>query len=200
MISSHYKLSYTSGALLLSESIALAELRLECGDWELTSSKALQDNVLNARTNRSMKVLVREVRNRLEQLSNQELLYLINADRNGQSYLLWVAICRAYCLIRDYAIEVVHERYITFKRDLPKSGYDDFWTQKASLQPELNKVSASTFIKLRQVLYLMMRQIGIADKKDNIVACVLPLELVAFIKHRDEGELLLFPVFEGDYA
>ena len=112
-----YRLSFTAGGLLLAESLALAEKFLEIGDWDSVQVWAVETNLLQARTLSSAKRICSELITRLSRLSNTELQRLVAAHSDERRVWLWIAICRAYALIREFAVEVVHERYLAGTRD-----------------------------------------------------------------------------------
>lgn len=200
MLNNAYKLSFTNGALLRSESIAVAEAYVQLRSWEAVSLHIAEHNTLGARTERSLKILTRELRFRLQNLSDDEIEFLIGADVTSQNQLLWIASARAYGFIRDFAVEVLHERFITFATDLPRETFDEFCAHKSTMHPELLDISENTLHKLRQVLFLMMRQAGFLDSDNKIHTCLLNPQLTSLLRNSRQNDFALFPVFEGDYT
>lgn len=198
MSTKHYKLSFTSGGLLRSESLVIAEVYKKGFGWDATREQVISHNLLQARTESTLKTLFRECRTRLECLSEQEINYLLNADSPAQSQMLWLAVCRAYRFVGEFAAEVLHDRYTSLIGDLPRDCFDTFWEQKANWYPELDEVSHSTQSKLRQVLFLMMREASLLDECNIIQPCLLDSSLISLIKRKDAGELAFFPLFESD--
>jgi hypothetical protein len=47
----------------------------------------------------------------LRKLLPEELDYLASADTVEQRYLLWLAICRHYRFVGDFAVNVVREKF-----------------------------------------------------------------------------------------
>ena len=66
---------------------------------------------------------IREIVNRLRWLSDDELEVFIESERGEQAALLWLAACRAYRFIREFAVEVLNERFLSLRTDIT---YDDF--------------------------------------------------------------------------
>src|SRR6266404_4752627 len=52
---------------------------------------------------------IREIVNRLKRLSEEELQLLLEGERSEQVALLWLAACRAYRFIGEFAVEVLNE-------------------------------------------------------------------------------------------
>ncbi len=113
-----YLMSFSTGGLFLAESARIAELFLRLEDWSLVKKQVHASNLLQARTQSSLNRVCREAISRLKILSNQELRFLVEANRQEQGYLLWIAVCRRYDFLGDFAIEVL--RKLPFmETDLP---------------------------------------------------------------------------------
>ena len=108
-ISAHdrYALSFTSGALLTREAVIAAPLYLEARDWGIVRERLRTENLLQARTSSSGFRLAREVAQRLAALTDDELELLRDTSPSERGHLMWVAACRHYALIGDFAEEVV---------------------------------------------------------------------------------------------
>jgi len=193
-----YRLSFTSGSLLQMESIKVAALNLECGDWNTVREKILSENLLQARTLNSSKRICREVISRLKTLSLKELNLLVEGNSLEQKYLLWIAICRRYKFIADFAVEVLRERYITLKTDLSYEDFDAFFYAKSEWHDELDKISPATKRKLRQILFKILQETTLLDTNMLINAAMLPPRLLREIHNTKRLDLNFFPVFESD--
>ena len=193
-----YRISFTSGSLHHYESVQLAELYRELGDWETTRSETLQRNVLQARTERTAKVVCREIIDRLKTLSKAELDFLIDSGHKDQAHILWLAICRLYRFVADFAVEVVRERFLSMKIDLTYEDFDAFFNRKSEWHDELDQASPSTRDKLRQVTFRMLREAELVTKGKTINTVILSPKLVGLIRENNPDEFLYFPVFESD--
>ena len=118
MSNERYIMSFTTGNLYHRESVKLAALYLDLGDWNSVHDKVISENLLQTRTLNTQKRVYIEVVSRLKTLNPAELEFLVEASHQEQAYLLWLAVCRRYRFIADFAVEVIRERYITLKTDL----------------------------------------------------------------------------------
>lgn len=198
MTTSRYRISFTSGSLYHRESVALAELYLSLHDWKGVRAQALRDNLLQARTESTAKRICREAIARLETLNNGELAFLQEANHQDQAHLLWVAVCRLYCFIADFAVEVLRERFVAMKLDLSFEDFDAFYNRKSEWHDELDSASASTRDKLRQVLFRMLREAGLLGKDKTINPVLLSPRLVELLRQNNPDEFFYFPVYESD--
>lgn len=191
-------MSFTTGSLFHRESVKLAALYLELGDWNAVRDKVISNNLLQTRTLNTLKRVCREVISRLKTLSIEELNFLVEANPQEQSYLLWLATCRRYRFIADFAIEVLRERYITLKTDVNHEDFDSFFNRKSEWHAELDAIQPTTRNKLRQVLFRILREAGLLASNNIINAAILSPELLNAISHNNRRDVLFLPVFESD--
>ncbi|MBD3820857.1 MAG: DUF1819 family protein [Thiotrichales bacterium] len=191
-----YSMSFTAGTLLQKESLLLAEVYGNIRDWGGVLEYTIATNLLQSRTSSTLKRQTREVISRIKCLSQNELSLLSQSSSQDQANLLWIAICRRYKFIADFATEVLHERYVTLNPDLKPEHFDRFFNRKAEWHPELEKLTDSTRQKLRQVLFKMMQQAGLINAQGDIIPAWISPE---FVKHvENPSEWMWFPVFEAD--
>ena len=153
-----YLMSFGTGGLHINESVAVARLRLEGNSWKATAAKALETKAFPVRKVSSARRSIREIINRLRQLSDDELLLLVEGDRPEQAALLWLAACRAYRFIREFAVEVLNERFLSLRLHVTYDDFDSFLAAKAEWSPKLASLTNSTRAKLRAVLFRLMRE------------------------------------------
>lgn len=189
-----YRMSFTTGGLFLNESIEVTRLHRDGEPWDDTAKRALDRGTTALPKSASNRRSLREITNRLRVLTDSERRFLIeDGDRADQQALLWIATCRAYRFVSEFAVEVIRERYLSYQMDLPLSSFDIFLESKAEWDEGLASLSNSTRSKLRQILFRMMREAGILSKENRIQASILSNQLRQIIKERDPRELAYFP-------
>ncbi|MGO1311407.1 MAG: DUF1819 family protein [Brevibacterium aurantiacum] len=156
-----YALSFTSGALLTREAVIAAPLFLEVRDWNAVRNRLRAENLLQARTASSGFRLAREVAQRLAVLTDAELDLLQDASPSERGHLMWIAACRRYAFIGDFAEEVVRERFLLLTPTLGYDDFDSFVRGKALWHPELAEVKDSTLQKLRSTVFRMLTEAGL---------------------------------------
>lgn len=189
-----YRMSFTTGGLFLQESIEVARLHRDGEAWEDTARRALDQGATALPKSASKRRSLREITNRLRVLTDTERRFLLEgADRTDQKALLWIATCRAYRFVGEFAVEVVRERYLSYQMDLPRSSFDIALENKAEWNEGLASLSMSTRIKLRQVLFRIMHEAGILSQDNRIQAAILSSQLRTIIQEHDPNELAYFP-------
>jgi hypothetical protein len=191
-------MSFTTGALLHGESLKLAALHLDLGNWLAVRDKAIAENMLQSRALNSLQRVCREVISRLKTLTQGELEFLVEASHQEQAYLLWVAVCRRYRFIADFAVEVLRERYITLKADLAYEDFDSFFNRKSEWHAELDAISPATRGKLRQILFKILREADLLTANNMINAALLSPGFLKLFQQGSCREVLYFPVFDSE--
>lgn len=190
---SKYRMSYGTGGLFLNESVAIARLYQELGDWSAVKKAAGAKGVIPFRKQSSVTRSVREIANRLEVLKADEIDLLCHGDYADQLSVLWLALCRGYRFIGEFAVELLSERFLSFRTHITYDDFDAFYAAKAEWEPDLEAISTSTREKLRQVLFRLMREAGILHEGDHICRALLSPSFTALMAQSDPHELRYFP-------
>lgn len=190
-----YTMSFTAATVLPRESVAIANEYLKLGDWPLVKKKVVDENLLQAKAESSLKRISHELIGRLKMLSLEEIEWLVRTNRQEQLYILWLAICRRYAFIAEFAAEVLRERFITLKVDLTHEAFDIFFNHKCDWYSELDDLSESTKYKLRQVLFKMMKEVGFLNTDNIIQGVMLSTTFLGHIKKNNTDEIKYFPSY-----
>ena len=194
-----YSMSFTTGGLFQRESIRLAELYLNLEDWGAVRDKVITSNLLQARMANTSKRISREIISRLAMLSANELNLLVHGYPQEQAHLLWIAVCRRYRFIADFAIEVLRERYISLKNDLTYENFNSFFNRKSEWHLELEKITHATRNKLRQLLFKILHEADLLAPNNMINTTMLsPRLLELILLEGGQEDILYFPIFESD--
>jgi hypothetical protein len=193
-----YSMSFTSGALLYRESLIIAESYRREHDWEAVRATVVRGNLLQMRTANASQRVCREVISRLKLLTPAQLdLLLAGSPADGRS-LLWLAFCLRYRFVYDFAVLVLHEKYLRLDLQLDPDEYDRFFARQAEWHAELEQVTPATRAKQRQIVFKTLREAGVADATLHLVPSLLSPALVATITADDPQHFALFPVSQRD--
>ncbi len=187
-----YKFTLTAVTLAPVAMQALGAMYGDCGSWEAVYARAMRENTLKCRTASSLKRIASEIVLRLRKLSPEELSRFVENRQNERNVFTWLAVCRAYGLVGDFAAESLHEAYLTGQKTFSKNDYEKFINGKRTLHPELDELSEQTYEKVRQVIFKMLREAGYLDQDGAIIPLVMDEELMNFIPER---ELAFFPMY-----
>ena len=194
--SERYKLSFSVGRLYLEFAPLAARLYRDLRDWSTVRAEIDASNLLQARTVSSAKRNCQELIQRLQELTDSELELLIDATADERAQLMWVAACRRYELIAEFAEEVLRERYLLMARDIQPEHFDAFLRGKALWHPELATLARSTLVKLRSTLYLMMREADFISANGTIVPTILSARVLDELAKQTPSDVRLFATRE----
>ena len=192
-----YQLSFTSGSLFLQGAPIAAKLYAETGDWALVRARLRSENLLQARTDSTASRLAFEVVQRLGNLTSEELALLADATSNELRQLMWIATCRQYSLIGEFAEEVLRDRYLLLKYELLPSHFDSFVNGKKLWHEELSTVAESTLKRLRSNLFAMLREAELVTDKGTIVPTVISARILKLLPNRTPNDVRFFPTSEA---
>ena len=192
-----YKLSFTSGALLMREAMIAAPLYLRERDWSKVRALVEDENLLQARTVESGRRFAREVVQRLAVLTDDEIELLIDATATERAHLLWAAACRRYDLIGEFAEEVVRERFLLMTPTLSYEDFDSFVRGKALWHGELAELKDSTLRKLRANLFRMLHEAGLLSDGGYLLQSVLSQRVAGTLAARTPSDIRFFPMTDN---
>lgn len=194
---SRYALSFTSGGLLVTEARRVYEIWHRTPDWGAVRADLMTSNRLQLRTDQSRRTIIREVIGRLSTLSDAELELFEHSSPTEIGYLMWVAACRRYTVLGEFAEEVVREFFLLRRPAIQHADFDVFLRGKALWHPEVEDITDSTRMKLRQNTFRMLREAELIDGVGTISNIVLTAKMAAVLSTRSPSELRFFPTVQG---
>jgi len=176
----------------------VAELFLRKRDWFLTREQVRSENLLQVRTAAAALRISKEVVARLELLTIPELECIVDGSIRERGYLLWSATCRRYEFIREFAVEVLREYFITLRQELHLKDFDAFFNGKALWHEELDNIAPSTQSKLRQNLFRMLREADLISIQNIIQPAMLTPRIAELLAVRGRDAFLICPLADTD--
>ena len=169
-MTSTYTLSFTVGGLFLYEGVELARLRASGSTWSEVRKAAPADVFVARGGASSVKRIRNEVVGRLSHLTRTEIAYLAEAGMTDARALMWVAACRKYRILAEFAHEVLDERLRTFQPEIRASEFDTFLDAKGVDAEEIAQLSPSTRARLRSGAFRMLREAELIDAENRVCA------------------------------
>lgn len=191
-----YKTSFTTGGLYFREAVKIAELYLMYSDWKVVRAKALEGNYLQARTERSLERTTREVIQRIQTLTQEQLSLLVEGNITDQKQILWLAVCKHYSLVHEFAVQVIREKYLRLEKNLDFVDWDSFFNSKAEWHDELDQLTSSTKDKLRQVIFRILHEADILSSDNSIQSTLLSPRVIHAIRNENAEWFTIYPSME----
>ena len=88
MVKPGYNMSFTSGGLFFNESLKVAEVFQRNNDWKIVRDTVLENNIIQTRTEKSLKTITGEIITRLKLLTNNQLKLLITGYKHETEFSL----------------------------------------------------------------------------------------------------------------
>lgn len=161
--------------------------------------QAIEENVLAIRTDSANRRVVAETTKRLSALTVRELAYLAGPDSSisDREALMWIAMCRYYAIVGEFAGEVLKKHYLVGNLHLDFEDYARFIADKATWHSELETISEGTAKKLRSNLFKAMAEAHLFDKNSDTVVSFLPSPSLADILMKRPDSSGFFPMRES---
>ncbi|MCG3776509.1 MAG: hypothetical protein JW395_3368 [Nitrospira sp.] len=159
-----YNLSFTAVSLRPELARIVAESYLAAGDWDRAKDRILSSNALQCRSASSAIRLERELRQRLETLTPDQVFLIVHATAEDRTAIAWLAACKHIRFAFEFAAEVLRDKLAAHDPVLRHSDYESYVENKGLCHPEFVRLTTSSKNKVRQVLLRMLTEVGILGK------------------------------------
>jgi hypothetical protein len=179
-----YSFTFTAASLRPELARIVAEIYLASGDWHQAKQRILTENALQARTPASAIRMEREIRQRLETLSQRQIEILARAPADSRSSIAWLAVLKHSTFILVFSAEVLRSKMEALDPVLRPSDYENYLAAQNMAHPELGQLTTSTKGKIRRVLMTMLREaaiLGPGRKEFTLRRPVVPSDVLSAI-------------------
>lgn len=182
-------MSFTTGGLLEKESYILANAYIQTHNIKLASDRIKDENLFQYRTIVATNRVLLELKSRFSYLNDDAINLVVSGFSNEAQQILWFAICQKHTFIFDFVKEVIREKYITGQFELTNYDFDAFYNKKMLQYENLEKITNNTRYKLKQVLFKMLREVGLLSNQ-NFIQAVIPTANVVNVIGNQSPEYL----------
>ena len=193
MTSPPYTLSFTVGGLFLFEGIELARLRAAGTTWEKVRQSAAAGVFVAAGRASSVKRIRNEVVGRLSRLSDPEISHLASTGMTDARALMWIAACRKYRILAEFAHELLDERLRTYQPEIRLTDFEQFLDAKGVTADEIARLAPSTRARLRSGAFRMLREAELLDVEGRVRPLSLSETLRDLLRPNRRSGLDLIP-------
>ncbi|WP_040520952.1 DUF1819 family protein [Glaciecola punicea] len=186
------KLSLTLRPAMIHENLIIAEEYNKFKDWTLVRDEVLGNNLLQARTESTLKTFYGEVSKRLKNLTDDELALMTESDADVK-HLVWLAICRQYLFTYQFAVEILSEYFDKSRFQLYSEDYDAFLNAKAEWHKNLDSITTNSRYKSQQTMFKTLVECGLITKSKEILHQHLSPKLQGLIMQTNADDLRIFP-------
>jgi hypothetical protein len=198
-IKSKYILSFTAASLRLNEMVKVAKTAY---DNDISNLHEVRESevVFNSVKIRTSDREFREIRKRLETLTLDQINILIHGDLISQKQIAFLAVCKRYDFIRDFAIDIVRDKVLVYDYKINESDYNSFINNRVHIHPELEEFEDSTLKKAKQVLFHILEQADIISSvvEKTIRPQLIQSDVIRAIANDDSAWLKIFMMPDKD--
>lgn len=194
-----YRLSFTALSLALHDSIKVAEVFISCNDWTTAREILTENNVLQSRTIARNKRVISELIQRLSLLTMEQLTVLVEGSLEEQKLMLWYAVCKTYTFIRDFAIEVLHQKFLAMDKQIARNDVNAFFLRKLDLHIELEEITESTKVKLLSRVFRMLQEADLVNPNGLIVRVIPSRRLAIALSPDADFAFKIYPAFPEEF-
>lgn len=200
-MTSTYRLSFTTGGLLLSQGVAAAHVMLTESDVSRARALLEADNRVQQRTAASTQRVTREVVQRVAMLPRSGLELLAGGSVEESRHLMWLAACLRYQFLADFSRDVVRERYASGAgATLTTADLDTFWDTQSSWIDALRDAKPSTRVRLRSNTFQMLRESEFLDTSGSILGAFLSSSVAGVVSACGFDAFHFFPLNDSQVA
>jgi|GEM_PF-286534 len=192
-------LSFTVASLRLNEMVKVAQYFIEYDVLDLKQVKNA-DIIFSGMKSLTFEKTFYQIRKRLETLTPVQIEILANGDLISQKKIAFLSVCKCYSFIRDFTIEVIRDKVLMYDYQINETDFNSFIKNKLQEYPKLDGYSTSTFNKAKQVLFLILEQVGIIDnvRDKRIQLQILHPTVIKAIADDDPSWLKIFMIPDRD--
>ena len=162
-----YSFSFTGASALTAETIAIAQEYKRLGNWDEVKKSTNDQNLLKKVKQATFTREFREIKKRLELLTDEQLVLLINGGPDDIKAMIFVFLLKTYSYLFDFVTEVIRTKYLLFDNSMMDSDYNRFFNAKALIHAELDQLSGLTRNKVKQVIFTFLIQVGLITERTN---------------------------------
>ena len=183
-IESKYSASFTAGALLHAETIALLKYLNDDNISNITE-QIKTNTLLKTNSESSRKRIIAEIIKRYYSVNNDVFQLCSKASIDEQKILLFYSCLKTYPLLFDFMFDIVIEKWLSLELIIKSSDMKRFLNKQSSQYPEIDAWSELTHNKISSVSIKILKDAGIYVDKKLTTVNLSPIFLKTFIAWGD---------------
>jgi hypothetical protein len=160
-------LANTNSSFLLNETVLIAQMLLDGIPSSTIRELVIDGNVLERSSREGRKTLARVILDRIEGLDEEFLGLLCGPGEQRRTCNLYTFL-RHHRLLREFMLEVVHEKRRGFDRVLRPMDLIAFLTHKLLQEPLIAAWSVQTLEKARSNIARVLTDAGVLEAGDQL--------------------------------
>lgn len=151
-----YDFAFTTASLRLRDMHMVAKANLTGEEVDIV-------NDLGGGKSSTGRKLYGELRKRISSLTPKQQLLLVHGSLATQKQVAFLAVCKTYEFIKDFAFEVVQDKFVRFDEQISAGDYLSFYRRKFQLHERMETLTSTTQNKIRQLVFKMLEEAGLIN-------------------------------------
>ena len=139
----------------------ISRIYLKVGSWDETKSIVIKNNELQTRSNSTGIRLERELRQRLKNLSEPQLILLAKGSINDRLAMTWLGVLKRIKLVSELSHELLLEKIEGSDPILRRSDMAEFYKKKEKQFSEFKNLSDTSHKRINSIILSMLREMGL---------------------------------------
>lgn len=139
----------------------ISRIYLKVGSWEKTKSIIIKNNELQTRSYSTGIRLERELRQRLKNLSEPQLILLAKGSINDRLAMTWLGVLKRIKLVSELSHELLLEKIEGSDPILRRSDMAEFYKKKEKQFSEFKNLSDTSHKRINSIILSMLREMGL---------------------------------------
>ena len=145
----------------------ISRIYLKVGSWEKTKAIVIENNELQTRSISTGIRLETELRQRLKNLSEPQLILLAKGTINDRLAMTWLGVLKRIKLIKELSHELLLEKIEGSDPILRRSDMVEFYKKKEKQFSEFKNLSDTSHKRINSTVLSMLREMGLLVGKSQ---------------------------------
>lgn len=186
-----YSASFTTGALLLDETLVLLSLLEQMPHDDVLERAKKESHHLRINSETARRKIAGEVLKRYRTASEQTWFFFRSLYQTPDQTIVLLYVClKTYQLLTDFALQIVVRRWQQRLLTLDRTDFERFLDEQTPAHPELKTFTEATRRKLAQIALLMLKQAGLVQAGGQLTTPPVSAGVWQFFIDQGDGWML----------
>jgi hypothetical protein len=184
-----YSAGFTSERLVKNEMKLVIQLYLDGKTKEEIRDLVIDENLFNMRSIASIKETLGKINRRINFLDDTMMKLYVNENNNDSSAILLYTFLTSFRIAREFAIEVIYDKWNDLKKEITIGDINIFLEEKAKQSDIVSNWTEATTKRIRNRILEFCTGCGLLQKQKTeygITPIVISKELKLYIENNED--------------
>lgn len=171
----------------------IIDLYVQYQDWAKVKEEVMHDNLMQRRKLTTCEKMLRELRDRMRELSLEEMKLYQTANATEKIALIWIALCRHYPLLTEFWVNVILPKFESSNKTFKSIEVVWFVEEAHSLLKRATFSDASR-VKMGQTMIRIFREAGMLIHGDTVTPLILSRGFIQKLSQLNPDSVQMLPI------